>query len=271
MKKLTLISTLLITSVITSLSNAAVLIQTRDAQHQITTIYIEGNRARIDMPHNEGYVVIDIAQRIMNIISHHNQTIIDMSEFLHNTAASTAPTKYIDTYTKTMGLGPTIIGYETEEYALYANNNYCGSLYVSVNAIRDMGVNKFIDAFTNMKRNMAAKMAALTGANLDQHIDPCVEAERKATQRARNMGFPLKRTDRNKRLDSEVIKINKNAHLPTNAFSIPSHYKMATPSSMMNSGMKDMHRAQPHMQETMKHMTPEMRHMIQQQMQQYPH
>lgn len=271
MNKLTIIVTLIISSVITSICHAGVLIQTRDAQNKVTTIRIEGNRARIDMQRNDGYVVIDVAQKIMNVVSHHDRTIIDLSEFLQNTAASTAPTKYIDTYTKTMGLGPRVLGYETEQYALYANNNYCGSLFVSVNAIRDTGVNKFIDAFANMERNMDAKMAALTGMNINDTVEPCEEAKRKAILRARNMGFPLKSIDRNKRLDSEVIKINKNVNIPANTFGIPANYKMATPSSMMNGAMKDMQRAQPQMREMMKNMTPEMRRMMQQQMQQYPH
>ncbi len=270
MTKFARLTSLFISALITGNLNAAVLIQTQNAHREITSIYIEGNKARIEMPRHKGYVVMDVAQKIMNVVIHEQHAIYDMSEYLQNNQAHAAPARYVDTYTKTMGLGPNIAGYETEEYALYANDSYCGSLYVSVNAIRDMGIDKFVDVFANMERNLKAKMAAITGMNMDMTLQPCEEAERKAILRVRNMGFPLKSIDQNKRLDSVVIKINKNARLPQNAFGIPANYKMTNPTQMMNSQMKQMQKMQPQMQEMMKNMTPEMRHMLQQQMQQHP-
>ncbi len=269
MKKLILLSSFLITTIISNTINAAVLIQTRDNQHQLSTIYIEGNKARIEMPGNEGYVVIDIASKTMNVVMHKERMIMDMSDFLKNNNSSTAPKKHVDTYTKTMGLGPTIAGYETEEYGLYANDNYCGSLYVSVEAMRDMGVKKFAQTFANMERNMEEKVSSMTGMNTGAFIDPCGEAERKASLKLRDIGFPLKSIDEHKRLDSIVTKVNKKARLPANAFSLPADYKVTNTAKMMNDAMQKMQKMQPQMQDMMKNMTPEMRQMMQQQMQQY--
>jgi len=269
MKKLALFSTLLISSFITNSLFAAVLIQTKDAQHQLSTIYIDGNKARIDMPNNEGYIVMDVAKRTMNAVIHKQRTIMDMSEFLQENNTQSAPKKYVDTYTKTMGLGPKIVGYETEEYALYANDKYCSSLFVSVEAMRDMGVKKFAHAFSNMERNMSAKVSAMTGMSMDAYIEPCDEAERKASLRLREIGFPLKSTDRSKRLVSIVTKINKKARLPKDAFMVPADYTVTNTSKMMNDAMQKMQKMQPQMKEMMNNMTPEMQRMMQQQMQQY--
>jgi len=269
MKKLALFSCLLITIFITNALNAAILIQTRDAQHELSTIYIEGSKARIEMPNNEGYIVMDVATKTMNAVIHKQRTIMDMSEFLVANNNQSAPKKYVDTYTKSMGLGPTVVGYETEQYALYANDNYCSSLFVSVEAMRDMGVKKFAEAFANMERNMDAKISAMTGMNMDAFSDPCDEAERKASLRLREIGFPLKSIDQNKRLVSIVTKINKKARLPKNAFMVPADYTVTDTSKMMNDAMQKMQKMQPQMKEMMNNMTPEMQRMMQQQMQQY--
>jgi len=266
MKKLALFSTLLITSFLVNSLNAAVLIQTRDSQNELSTIYIEGTKARIEMPNNEGYIVMDVASRTMNAVIHKQRTVMDMSEFLLENNNQSAPKKYVDTYTKTMGLGPTIVGYETEQYALYANDKYCSSLFVSVEAMRDMGVKKFAHAFSNMERNMDAKISAMTGMNMNAFTDPCDEAERKASLRLREIGFPLKSIDQNKRLVSVVTRINKKARLPKNAFMVPADYTVTNTSKMMNDAMQKM---QPQMKEMMNNMTPEMQRMMQQQMQQY--
>ena len=266
MKRLALLSTLLSTCLITHSLNAALLIQSRDAQNHLSTIYIEADKARIEMPNNEGYVVMDVAKKTMKAVIHKQRMVMDMSEFLQDSNRQPAAKKYVDTYTKSMGLGPKIVGYETEEVALYANDKYCSSLFVSVEAMRDMGVKKFSHALVNMERNMDAKFSAMTGMNMSALIDPCEEAERKASIQLRDRGFPLKSIDSNKRLESIVVKINKKARLPVNAFKIPADYTSTNPSKMMNDKMKKM---QPQMKEMMNNMTPEMQKMIQQKMQQF--
>lgn len=266
MKKLALFSCLLISSFIAHSLNAAVLIKTKDSQHKLSTIYIDGDKARIEMPNNEGYIVMDLATNTMNAVIHKQRTILNMSEFLQDSNKQSAPKKYVDTYTKTMGLGPTIVGYETEEHALYANDKYCSSLFVSVEAMRDMGVKRFAHAFSRLEKNMDAKISAMTGMNSDAFTDPCDEAERKASLRLREIGFPLKSTDQSKRLISVVTKIDKKARLPKNAFMVPADYTVTDTSKMMNDAMQKM---QPQMKEMMNNMTPEMQRMMQQQMQQY--
>jgi len=265
MKKTFLISSLIISFFIINTASAAVFIQTQNAHRDTTDIYIDRNKARIELPGREGFIVMDLDNRTMKAVLHAHRTIVDMSEFLQQNTYK-PPAKYVDTYTKTMGLGPTIVGYETEEYALYANDQYCGSLYVSVAAMRDMGVTKFARVFIEMEKNMRAKLHALTGLATDTILSPCEESQRKANLKLRELGFPLKSINKNKHLNSVVTRVNKKAQLPANAFSIPSNYKLTDPSKMVNDAMQQMN---PQMKEMIKHMTPEMRRMMQEQLQQY--
>lgn len=269
MKKLALLSCLLISSLFANSLNAAVLIKTKDSQHKFSTIYIDGDKARIEMPNNEGYIVMNLTTNTMNAVIHKQRAILDMSEFLQDSKHQAAPKKHVDTYTKTMGLGPTIVGYETEEHALYANDKYCSSLFVSVDAMRDMGVKRFAHAFSRLEKNMDSKISAMTGISTDAFTEPCDEAERKASLRLAEIGFPLKSIDQSKRLVSVVTKIDKKARLPKNAFILPADYTVTDPSKMMNDAMQKMQKMQPQMKEMMKNMTPEMQRMMQQQMQQY--
>jgi len=254
MKNLLLSSTLIITSLITYTLNAAVFIEVSDSKSQKTKIYIEGKKARIEIPENEGYVVVDTENQTMKAVMHNQRTIWDMSDFLKNSQTQSAPKKHVDTYMKTLGLGPTIVGYATEEYALYANDKYCGSIYVSVNAMRDMGVKKFAYTLANMERNIQEKFSSMTGVNIDNFLAPCDEATRKASLKLRDIGFLLKSSDKNKQMQTIVTRVNKKASLPINAFSLPSDYKVTNPSKLIN--------------EALKHLTPDMRRMIEQQMRQ---
>jgi|GEM_PF-1635519 len=231
MNKIVLLGSLLLILITSKNITAATLIQTQDNHRETTRIYIDGNKARIEMPHNEGYMVIDVGARTMQAVMSHQRTVVDMSEFLRNPSAAAPSGPYIDTYTKTLGLGPRILGYETEEYALYANDQYCGSMFVSVEAMRDIGLQKFVHAFTQMDINMEQQMASMTGAM--GGADPCVEAERKAGLQLRDIGFPLKNTDSRKALVSVVTNIRKNVRLPANAFAIPAGYKVTNMAEIM--------------------------------------
>jgi len=239
--KITILISFTISFFILNAANAAVFIQTQNTHRNTTDIYIDGNKAHIVLPKREGYIIMDLDNRTMKAVLHASRTVIDMSEFLQQNTYKPAA-KYVDTYTKTMGLGPTIVGYETEEYALYANDQYCSSLYVSVEAMRDMGVTKFARAFIEMEKNMRAKLHVLSGQTTDTILTPCEESERKANLKLRELGFPLKSINKNKHLNSVVTRVNKKAQLPANAFSIPANYKLIDSTKIISDSMQQMNR-----------------------------
>lgn len=260
--------TLALSLISSNIVTAATLIQSKSAQNQITNIYISNNKARIEMPQKEGFIVMDVAKKTMQAVIHKERMIMDMSDLMKEGNTSTQGV-YVDTYTKSMGLGPKIIGYETEEYALYANDNYCGSMYVSVEAMRDIGLKKFARAFLDMEKNMQTQISELTGGMNIITSDPCSEARSKTNMNLRDLGFPLKTTNKNKQFISIITKVNKNTRLPANAFVIPADYKVTNTAEMMGEAKKQMQQMQPQLQEMMKNMTPEMRRMMQREMQQY--
>ena len=269
MKSYKLFSLFLFSLSITQTVSAAVLIQSQDAQKQITNIYIEHYRARISMPKNEGFIVMDMKKKSMKAVMHEQKMVMDMSEFIQDTNSKTKADSRVKSQIKKIGSGPKIAGYKTQGYVIYGNNKNCGTFYVSANAMSDLGIEKFAVALSNLDKNMQEKMSTITGMPTAHVLSTCDEAERQVSIKFKQIGFPLKTLNKNKQLESIVIKLDKNARLPKNAFTIPANYKVTSPAKMMNEAMQKMKKMQPKMQEMMKNMAPEIREMMKQQMKQY--
>lgn len=253
-------------------SFAASMIESRDGQGNISQIFIEGDKARIELPRENAYIVMDVRNRTMHVVLHNERTVMDMSDLFQNsgsTGGGQSQGAYVDTYTKTRGLGPRIAGYETEEYEIYANNNYCGSLFVSVVAMNEIGLRKFARAFQEMTDQVEKNITGMTGMQMNQYMDPCDQANEKLSDQLQDIGFPLKAIDARRRLETLVTRIERNTRLPSNAFVIPAAYQKTNPAKMMKDAMQQMKQMQPHMQEMMRNMPPEMREMMNQQMQNY--
>ena len=245
------------------LTSAANLIAIRDADGSVNRIYFEGNKMHSEMPGNQGYMVLDIDKKTMKVVIHEQRAVMDMSSYLKDSGNTQSAGRYVDTYTKSKGLGPKIIGYETEEYEIYADGKYCGSAFVSVRAVRDLNLQKFARAMEAMTTQIQQRIAGLT-----PHMDPCNHTDRELSRKIIDIGFPLKSIDERRRPESEVIKISKNARLPAHAFVIPAGYRIVDRQKMMGEAMRQMQQTQPDMNEMMKNLPPEAQEMMRQRMQQ---
>jgi hypothetical protein len=65
------------------------------------------------------------------------------------------------------------------------------------------------------------------------NIDPCQRAATRFSDHAEDIGVPLRVTTGDGQLVSEVVRIEKNARLPPNAFAIPAGYQMQNTGQMM--------------------------------------
>lgn len=232
MYKFILFSACLFCSINSHSLAAATLIQSNNSLHSTTNIYIQGDKARIELPYYNGFLIIDVAHKTMQAVLHGQKSVYDMSRFMQDSPGA-SEARYVDSYSQTLGLGPNILGFETEEYALFANNEYCGSTFISVNAIQKIGLKKFASAFAKINANIDSQIAKLTGSSNTQVASDCTLAQRKAGLSLRDIGFPLKNTNPSKHMISEITKIQKGVALPLNAFAIPSGYKVIQASDVM--------------------------------------
>jgi len=248
MTKMKILATLIALS-LPIISFAASMIESRDGRGAITRIYLDGNKARIEMPGNQGYSVMDIRKRTMYVVLHPQKAVMNMTEYMQS--AGSPPQSggaYVDSFLQTKGLGPKIAGYETEEQEIYANNQYCGSVFVSVRAMNDLNLMPFAKALESMSQQIQQSITGMTGMQVNQMMDTCDQAEKNLLDQLVNIGFPLKSTNRNRQTDSVVTQLVRNTKLPANAFVIPKHYRVTTPAQMMQEAMQNMQRLPTHNQ-----------------------
>jgi hypothetical protein len=227
------------------LSYAASMIESRDGQGHITKIYIQGDKARIQMPNSQGFAVMDVRNKTMQVVMHRQRMVMDMSSYMQGKSNASQPGKYVDSYLKTRGLGPKIAGYETEEQAIYVNNQYCGSVFVSVRAMNDLKLRPFAKALDDMGRQVQQNVTGMTGMQMNQVMDTCQQGEKILADQLFNIGFPMKSTYKNGRIESVITRLARNTKLPPNAFIIPKQYQVLTPTQMIQQSMRHMRQQSP--------------------------
>lgn len=213
-----------------ALLQAATLVEQRDANSHTVT-YMEGARLRVSSAGEDGYLLMDFDGGTMYIVSPEAGTVIDNSAAMRElkseqaTSAGAAPrTRY-----EHLGAGPVIAGYQTERYAEYANDVYCGEMFMSRQAMEDAGVDKFMDA-------MAAGSFSESGVESDLcDWDTVAEMEF-----LRENGFPLRTVGAAGELEDEVLSIQTDVALPPGGFDPPSGYRMISMQDMVSGAMGGM-------------------------------
>lgn len=243
---------------------AATLIESRTIDDSLNRIIIESDKVKLDMPEDNSFMLMDLKTNSLKMVIHNEKQVMDMSEFIQSdkTTASSSDSRY---QIKKKGSGPKLLGYDTTEYAIYANKQYCGSSFVSAQAMKDTGLSRFADKLSDLQSGMNQQMSQMGGIDPVNLSSDCEKAEEALDKKLSKIGMPLRSINADRQLQSEITKIQKNYKLSANSFSIPKGYKQTSQAEAMNEAMQGM---QQEMQDMMKNMPPEMRQMIEQQMQQ---
>lgn len=245
------------------------MIESRDAQGKLTKIYLQNDKARIEMPANEGYVVMDVGNKTMHVVLHQKRMVMDMSNLIRGkTSKSGQASSYVDSYLKSRGQGPKIAGYETEHQEVYADGQYCGSVFVSIRAMNELNLKRHAHALQTMGDQIEQNFSKLTGMNMNSMVDKCTQAEKNLLDKMMDIGFPLKSIDQNRRLESLVTRLLRNTKLPENAFVIPAQYQKTDPTKMMQEAINQTRKQIPNMKDMMNSLPPEAQEMMRQRMRQ---
>ena len=246
--------------------NAAVLIESRDQSGELTRIYLQDQKARIETASQDGFMVLDLSKKQLKLIIHEHKAILDLSDiFSTRSQTYNSEGEFIDSYIESKGLGPRIAGYETEEYQIFSNDKYCGSAFVSVRAIQETGFRKFFTILSKLSDHIERKMAVK--AFMPQP-SACDQAATNVGNQLLNTGFPLRFTSQHKQLRNEVTNINTRAALPANAFLIPASYQPTTPAELLTKASKQLKHMQPEMMQMLEAIPPEARELMFKQLQQ---
>jgi hypothetical protein len=218
---------------------AATMLEIKSAEG-LTKVYKDGSRSRMES--GDSYMVIDSKAGTLYVVMPRERRAIDMSTALKTPASSSGKPVSIDF--KKKSAGPRIAGYKTLNYDYIAEGKHCGSLLASADALEDAGVE---DTFEMMER-MASRADALMAA-FSNNPDPCERADIQFARHLKKIGIPMRVKSANGKLVSEIVRIEKNAKLPPNAFTVPTGYQMQDAGQMMQQI--------PNMQKMMEQMPPE--------------
>ncbi|MFQ5644912.1 MAG: DUF4412 domain-containing protein [Thiogranum sp.] len=225
-------------------AQAATLVEIRGGG-DITKIYQEGAKSRMEMPGERGYMVIDSDEQTMHMVIPGQRMVMDMSDTLKNAPDSTGETS-IDI--SKQGSGPRIAGYKTTRYSYSADNRNCGTLFTSPEAMQDAGMSEVFEMMERMSSQAESMMSAFK-----QNADPCERSGSQLTRRLKDIGAPLRVMDAKGTVVSEVLRIDKKAELPANAFVIPADYQVQNTHKMMQ-GIQRQMQNMPDMQKMMEQM-----------------
>lgn len=221
-------------TLIASNTLAATMLEIR-SDEGVTKVYKDGSHSRMES--GDSYMVIDSSAETLFVVMPNERRAIDMSNALKTTASGNSEPVSINF--KKKNAGPRIAGYRTLKYDYIADGKHCGSLFASADALEDTGLG---DTFEMMQR-MAAKADALMVA-FTSNPDPCKRADNQFARYLKKIGIPMRIQSGNGKLVSEIVRIEKNAKLPPNAFSVPAGYQVQDAGKMMQR-MPDMQEMMP--------------------------
>ncbi len=227
---------LTILMVMTNYTLAATLIEITN-NNKLAKIYIDGAQSRIESG-TDGYMIIDNQEQTLFVVIPGQRRIMDMSQTLRAPASSGGGNP-VKTVFKKNGSGPRIAGYQTTRYSYSANGHQCGTILASKQALKDTGLGS---AFKTMER-MASRADAMMMA-FNKNTDPCERAGTQFSSHAEIIGVPMRITSSSGQLISEVTRIEKNAKLPSNAFTVPSGYQVQNTGQLMQNAEKIMQQIQ---------------------------
>lgn len=220
MKKASCLAIAIMGLALASTASAATLIESRADQNTMK-MWIEGPHSRMDMPEQDGYILIDAKQKKMYIISDKERTVMDMSSNFKS-QFDKSKSDDIDIKLVKKGSGPTIAGYQTMHYALSANGKHCADQYISLKVLRDPNLKEYARHATGMSNNSPTRAL----------MDACTLASISAAERFKQIGFPLRTVNANGGTH-EVTRIQKNVSPGPNAFDLPKDYKIVDMGQIM--------------------------------------
>ena len=197
------IALLLVTA---SLSAAATSLTEIDSFGQMIKLYVDGSKGRMDGG-SEGYMLVNSQARKLYMVAPKQGQALDMSSYLGRAPARAgAKTRF-----KGAGDGPTIAGYATKRYDFSVGGQLCGSVYTSKQALADSGAEVLAQA---MERIGARARAS-------NNADACSRGRDNVAKIISSLGMPMRITDRNGAVDSEVVKITTNVPPPAGGYDLP--------------------------------------------------
>lgn len=232
-------------SLLPTILNAASLVEIRD-QYSVSKIYVEGQKGRMESGDDSGYLLID-GGNVYSVMPE-QQMVMEMSGSPQGSAAGGGQPVVAAKLIRE-GSGPKIAGYATDKYRYTANGQSCGTLFTSKAAMQDAGMEHMLATIRKIAQQAGQMAAQFRGG-----MRPCEMADQQLMERVKDVGMPLRTLDANGQVESEVLRVVKQAKLPPNAFTYPKNFQVRNMAQMQQQAQQQMRSNMPNLEEMMKQM-----------------
>lgn len=233
MKKPCFISLALAVTMPSLFAVAGTLIESTDDAGNSVSVLIDNDMARVDSSDLEGFMIINLAEQTLFVVSHDEHVVVDLSSPVDNNsrpdrsvASKTGrpATTFVD-----QGDGPKISGYATRHYKIMVGNKRCFDEFLSKKMISYPEVHKFIEV-------MAKQSLARENEGMVEYFaadNPCESAEDIMDQQHLSLGLPLRTLDDRGVSIYQVTRINLDAVPSPDSFTFPEDYPLISKDEMM--------------------------------------
>lgn len=204
---------------------AATLIDIRSPDG-LARVYADGPRLRVNTE-NAQYLLADRKTGTLQIVDPAQRRVTDMSLVLKLLPPAQAGSTPAVTFEK-QGSGPRIAGYPTTHYRYSGNGEACGTLFASKAALQD---NNLQDAFELLRQLGAYSHAMLR--DYSGKDSACDQIGRNFPAYIEHVGIPMRVIDTRGKPRIEILRMDKQASVPADTFSVPAGYRNLGVTEMM--------------------------------------
>jgi len=253
MKQLRVAAAMALSCIFTITAQADLQIVTREKSGHISTFSTNGKLARIDDSQQPGFILIHQSNNRVSMVDPQSREVMEMGGIDSKTTNMKIPAVNLNIKLEKKNKGPKIAGYETRQYDVQVNGRHCGTVYGSIKAMNEKGVDKIFQAMSTMQQqsqSMSRGFGALASGNLSE----CEQADLQMHQHFKTSGLPMRILDQNGNLESEIIKFNSKAKVPADYYLIPADYRVTNMQEKMNQAQQQMQKSMPDMNQLMQQM-----------------
>ncbi len=204
------------------------IIDFRDPSGKDGQFLSDGKMGRLNTKDGTTFVIVDYAKQSMKVVSAQHRQVLDMTDAIASKGPAQPAADKPALSFETDGDGPVVAGYNTTQFKLLVNGQFCGTIFGSKQAMDDSGLDQMFTLLRKVAEQSAGAIAAAqSGAN------PCIRGKTDIFGQLSSIGAPLRTIDENGRIESEVTGIRKDVILPSDTFVIPSEYTVVSAAEQM--------------------------------------
>ena len=204
---------------------AGVRIESIDDEGRHSTVFIEGDKARIDHAIPDGYMIVDLDSARVYAVDGAHHLVMDLgTPFVPpsaHAAVAMRPRRPQVTM-EDLGPGPEIHGYATTHYRVSVSGRHCFDEFLAAEAAADPRIQRFLSTLAGLSDSADEVRHNL----LFSDADPCDAAADTIDDRYPELGLPLRTVRADGRVSHEITRIELDAPLAAETFAWPEDYPL---------------------------------------------